>query len=90
MPNVELGQHFDGFIEQQVESGRFQDASDVVRAALRLLEDHETSFAERRAELKRSIDAAFDDAGPSIPAGQVFASLRAYHAERVKAEGHEI
>ena len=90
MPNVELGQHFDGFIEQQVESGRFQDASDVVRAALRLLESNEMSSAERRAELKRSIDAAFDDAAPSIPAGQVFASLRAYHAERMGAEGQDV
>lgn len=88
MPNVELGQHFDGFIQRQVESGRFQNASDVVRAALRLLQDQETSLAERRAELMRSIDAAFDDAGPSIPASQVFASLRAHHAERVKAEEH--
>ncbi|WP_082494647.1 type II toxin-antitoxin system ParD family antitoxin [Methylobacterium sp. Leaf399] len=87
MPDVDLGQHFDGFIQRQVESGRFESASDVVRAALRLLEDHEASLGEHRAALKRSIDAAFDDPRPSLPAGQVFASLRAYHAEAMKAEG---
>lgn len=89
MPNVSLGHHFDGFIQRQVESGRFQNASEVVRAGLRLLEDRETSLAERRAELQRSIAEAFDDPRPSIPAKEVFARLRAHHAEQVKADGHD-
>lgn len=88
MPNVSLGQHFDGFILQQIESGRFQNASEVVRAGLRLLEDQETVLAERRAELKRMIGAAFDDGRPSVPATEVFARLRAYHAEQASAEEH--
>ena len=88
MPNIDLGQHFDGFVREQLERGRFQTASEVVRAGLRLLEDQETTLAERRAELRRSVNAAFDDPRPSLPAGDVFARLRAHHAERDEAEQH--
>lgn len=40
--SVTIGDHFDAFIGEQVRAGRFGSASEVVRAGLRLLEDHET------------------------------------------------
>jgi antitoxin ParD1/3/4 len=50
--SITLGEHFDGFIAGQVENGRFASASEVVRAALRLLENTETRLETLRHLLK--------------------------------------
>ncbi|HTO29993.1 MAG TPA: type II toxin-antitoxin system ParD family antitoxin [Pararhizobium sp.] len=59
-----IGDHFDAFITEQVTRGRFNNASEVVRAGLRLLERDEAKFAE----LKRLIREGEDD----IAVGRVY------------------
>lgn len=49
--SVSLDDHFAGFLEREVESGRYRSASEVVRAGLRLLEDRETQMAALREAL---------------------------------------
>lgn len=46
-----LDDHFNAFIEEEVASGRYRSASDVVRTALRLLEDRETRLRALRQSL---------------------------------------
>lgn len=50
--SITLGEHFDGFIAQQIAEGRYASASEVVRAALRLFEDSERKTAVLRKLLE--------------------------------------
>jgi antitoxin ParD1/3/4 len=53
--NINLTEHLDQFVERQVSSGRYGNASEIVRNALRLLEEQEQ---EREAKLKALRQAA--------------------------------
>ena len=57
-----IGEHFSSFIAAQVDQGRYSNASDVVRAALRLLEERETKLAALRNALVEG-----EESGPSTP-----------------------
>jgi len=50
--SITLGEHFDGFIAQQVAEGRYASASEVVRAALRQFEYTEKKAATLRRLLE--------------------------------------
>ena len=50
--SISLDDHFASFLAREVATGRYRSASEVVRAALRLLEDQEMQMAALRAALK--------------------------------------
>ncbi|NRA88833.1 MAG: type II toxin-antitoxin system ParD family antitoxin [Rhizobiales bacterium] len=43
-----VGDRYETFISQQIKAGRFNNASEVVRAGLRMLEDYETRLESLR------------------------------------------
>lgn len=49
--SITLGDHFDDFVDDQLTEGRFSNASEVIRAGLRLLEDEEAKLRALRAAL---------------------------------------
>lgn len=53
--SVVIGDRYESFIEAQIASGRFNNASEVVRAALRLLEDQEAEHERLRAEIAKGV-----------------------------------
>ncbi|WP_343600649.1 type II toxin-antitoxin system ParD family antitoxin [Mycobacterium sp.] len=57
-----LDEHYSAFIEGAIAAGRYRSASDVVRSALRLLEDRETQLQALRDAL-----AAGERSGTSTP-----------------------
>ncbi len=55
--SISLGNHFESFVESTVSTGRFNNASEVVRAGLRLLEEEENRVIELRNSIKEGIES---------------------------------
>ncbi|HEY3372860.1 MAG TPA: type II toxin-antitoxin system ParD family antitoxin [Prolixibacteraceae bacterium] len=49
--SISIGKHFETFIENEVSTGKYQSASEVIRTALRLLESEENKINELRHAL---------------------------------------
>jgi len=73
--SVSLGEQFEEFIRRQIERGRYASASEVVRAGLRLLEEHES-----RVEALRL----------ALIAGEESGDLREVDIARVKREARRL
>ena len=79
MASINLGEHFEQFVRERITLGRYQNASEVVRAALRLLEESELDLEARAELLKDKINEAWNDPRPSRPADEVFERIEAMH-----------
>jgi antitoxin ParD1/3/4 len=79
-----IGHHFEEFIDRMLASGRYANASEIVRAGLRLLEEHEDDRQHQVAEIWAKIDEGLRSIrdGRTIPAEGVFAELDRMIAER--------
>lgn len=64
--NVSLTPHLEAFIHDTITSGRYQSASEVVRTALRLLEEREQERTMKIERLKQEIQKGLDS-GPATP-----------------------
>lgn len=54
-----LGEYFDNFISQQIKTGKYDSASEVVRAALRMFEYEESKKTELTKELIKGEKSGF-------------------------------
>ncbi len=54
--SISLGDHFEDFVDNRISEGRFKNASEVIRAGLRLLEEDEI----RIIALKKSIEEGIE------------------------------
>ncbi|MFA6013316.1 MAG: type II toxin-antitoxin system ParD family antitoxin [Desulfobacteraceae bacterium] len=59
--SVTLGSHFEAFITEQIQNGRFSSASEAIRAGLRLLEERELKLSALRRALKEGEDSGFKE-----------------------------
>ena len=82
--NVVLTEHQAGFVEHLVASGRYQNASEVLREGLRLIEQRD---AEQVARLQAFGDAV-QQGESDIAAGQTFLYDPAF-VEALTQEAHE-
>ncbi|HWY87055.1 MAG TPA: type II toxin-antitoxin system ParD family antitoxin [Gemmataceae bacterium] len=69
--NVSLTPHLEAFIQQTVTSGRYQSATEVIRTALRMLEEHEQQKAAALEWLGGEAQKGLDS-GPAAPVTPAF------------------
>lgn len=55
--SVALGTHFEDFVESRIKEGRFKNASEVIRAGLRLLEEDENRVIALKTAIKDGLDS---------------------------------
>ena len=73
--SISIGDYFDNFIQNRISAGRFKNASEVVRAGLRLLEAEENRIIALREAIREGIESGVaNDFDPDS------------HLERLKAK----
>jgi antitoxin ParD1/3/4 len=55
--SISLGNHFENFITNRINDGRFNNASEVIRAGLRLLEEEENRVLALRQAIQEGKDS---------------------------------
>jgi antitoxin ParD1/3/4 len=55
--SISLGDHFEDFVDERVSTGRFKNASEVIRAGLRLLEEEENKLTALKKAVEEGLDS---------------------------------
>jgi len=65
--SISLGNYFEKFIEGRISEGRYKNASEMIRAALRLLEEEEIKVKALKEAIQEGIDSGFEtDFDPDV------------------------
>ena len=75
--SISLGNYFDSFVQNSISEGRFKNASEVIRAGLRLLEEEESKVIALKKAIQEGIDS-----------GIAFNFDSQKHLESLKANKH--
>lgn len=59
--SITLGSYFDQFIQSTLQEGRYKNASEVIRAGLRLLEEEEKKIIVLRQAVEEGIKSGLDE-----------------------------
>jgi antitoxin ParD1/3/4 len=86
MNEIKLTREYETIIQKQIDSGRYDNATDVIEASLSLLEGFDSLDDGDYAAMKEGINASFDDGSDDIPLEDAFRHIEAMH-ERDKAAG---
>jgi len=58
--SITLGRHFEKFVQQSINKGRFGNVSEVIRAGLRLLEEDENKFEALKQALIKGEESGIE------------------------------
>lgn len=65
--SISLGNHFEEFVQTKIGEGRYTNASEVIRAGLRLLEEEEQKFYALQKAIQDGIDSGIaEDFDPKM------------------------
>lgn len=76
--SISLGSYFDEFVNSQVSVGRYKNVDEVIRAALRLLEDEQSKIKALKEAIQKGLDS------PSVENFDFEANLKNLKAEKIK------
>ncbi|WP_316188842.1 type II toxin-antitoxin system ParD family antitoxin [Bradyrhizobium sp. SZCCHNS1054] len=84
-----IGKHYETFIKDLVDSGRYSTASEVMRDGLRLIEEREERRKAKLEALRAAVQEGLDS-GPADPfePGELVERVKARGRERLKAGKH--